>query len=203
MKLDLIRHQFGKDATNGMLFINGVFECYTLEDEVRDVKVFGETAIPEGTYPIAFRKEGGFHQRYSDRYKNAHYGMLEIKEIPNFMFVLFHAGNTDENTAGCILVGDTQQDLDVSQDGFIGSSRNAYKKMYNKIAIPMLNGEKVSLTISSINVDKPKTISNKTTDSVVNIAQINDQQNELKKEFEKINGKLALILAKVSGFNIT
>ena len=122
MKLDVVRTQFGKDATNGMLFINGVFECFTLEDEVRDVKVYGETAIPEGTYPIEFRKEGGFHQRYSARYKNAHYGMLEIKDIPNFKWVLFHSGNTDENTAGCILVGDTQQDLDVSKDGFIGAS---------------------------------------------------------------------------------
>ena len=126
MKLDVVRTQFGKDATNGMLFINGVFECFTLEDEVRDVKVYGETAIPEGTYPIEFRKEGGFHQRYSASYKNSHYGMLEIKDIPNFKWVLFHSGNTDANTAGCILVGDTQQDLDVSKDGFIGASRNAY-----------------------------------------------------------------------------
>ncbi len=59
MKLNLVRTQFGADATNGILFINGVFECFTLEDEVRDVKVYGETAIPKGTYNIEFRKEGG------------------------------------------------------------------------------------------------------------------------------------------------
>ena len=87
MKLDVVRTQFGKDATNGMLFINGVFECFTLEDEVRDVKIASETAIPEGTYPIEFRKVGGFHQRYSARYKNAHYGMLEIKNRPNWWVV--------------------------------------------------------------------------------------------------------------------
>ena len=45
MKLDVVRTQFGKDATNGMLFINGKFECFTLEDEVRDVKVYGEGNI--------------------------------------------------------------------------------------------------------------------------------------------------------------
>ena len=69
MKLDLLRIQFGEDATNGILFIDGVFECYTLEDEVRDVKVHSETAIPEGTYDIKFRKEGGFHTIMFNLYK--------------------------------------------------------------------------------------------------------------------------------------
>ena len=188
MKLDVIRTQFGEDATNGMLFINGVFECYTLEDEVREVKVYGETAIPEGTYPIEFRNEGGFHQRYSARYKNAHYGMLEIKDIPNFKWVLFHSGNTDENSAGCILVGDTQQDLDVSKDGFIGSSRNAYKKMYEKIAVPMVNGEKVTLTISSINCD-PK-LSNKSQDHVILTSMVDDKFEKIIKDLKQI--KLAI-----------
>ena len=48
MKLDVVRTQFGKDATNGMLFVDGVFEAFTLEDEVRDKKIKGETAIPLG-----------------------------------------------------------------------------------------------------------------------------------------------------------
>ena len=60
MKLDVIRTQFGKDATNGLLFIDNVFECYTLEDEVRDIKVHSETAIPLGTYKIKFRNIGGW-----------------------------------------------------------------------------------------------------------------------------------------------
>ena len=68
MKLDVVRTQFGADATNGMLFIDGVFECYTLEDEYRDVKVMHETCIPEGEYEIKLRTEGGFHNRYLKRY---------------------------------------------------------------------------------------------------------------------------------------
>ena len=89
MRLELYRYSSKKDSTLGLLFLindetnKKDFLCFTLEDEVRDVKVYGETAIPEGTYPIEFRKEGGFHQRYSARYKNSHYGMLEIKDIPN------------------------------------------------------------------------------------------------------------------------
>jgi len=188
MKLDVMRTQFGADATNGMLFINGVFECFTLEDEVRDIKVYGETAIPEGTYPIEFRKEGGFHNRYSARYKNAHYGMLEIKEIPDFKWVLFHSGNTDENTAGCILVGDTQQDLDVSKDGFIGASRNAYKKMYDKIAVPMVNGEKVTLTITSINLGSQ--IDNKTKDHLILTDIVDDKFDKIIKDLKQIKSAI-------------
>ena len=49
MRLDVVRTQFGKDATNGLLFVDGVFECYTLEDQVRDgEKIKSETAIPLG-----------------------------------------------------------------------------------------------------------------------------------------------------------
>ena len=201
MKLDVVRTQFGKDATNGMLFIDGVFECYTLEDEMRDVKVYGETAIPEGTYPVEFRKEGGFHQRYSARYKNAHYGMLEIKNIPNFKWVLFHSGNTDENSAGCVLVGDTQQDLDVSKDGFIGSSRNAYKKMYDKIAVPMVNGEKVTVTISKINLNEivEESVSKLSNKSPQNMIGAND----IYEKISEINGNLKILEAKLEGRNIT
>ena len=49
MKLQVVRTKFGKDATNGLLFVNGVFECYTLEDQYQAVKVMHETCIPEGT----------------------------------------------------------------------------------------------------------------------------------------------------------
>ena len=78
MKLQVIRTQFGTDATNGLLFIDGIFECYTLEDQYQAVKVMHETCIPEGTYDIKFRKTGGFHAKYTERYKNAHHGMLHI-----------------------------------------------------------------------------------------------------------------------------
>ena len=48
MKLQVVRTQFGTDATNGLLFIDGKFECFTLEDQYQAVKVAAETAIPEG-----------------------------------------------------------------------------------------------------------------------------------------------------------
>ena len=151
MKLQVVRHQFGTDATNGMLFINGIFECYTLEDQYQAVKVMHETCIPEGEYAIEFRKTGGFHAKYTERYKNAHYGMLHVQNVPNFTYILIHTGNTDEHTSGCLIVGESQQDLDVSKDGFIGSSAVAYKKMYRKVAGELLQGKPVSIEYTTIN----------------------------------------------------
>ena len=68
MKLNVVRTQFGEEATNGLLFIDGVFECYTLEDQYQKVKVMHETCIPEGTYQIKLRNEGGFSSRYLQKY---------------------------------------------------------------------------------------------------------------------------------------
>lgn len=151
MKLQVVRTQYGIDATNGLLFIDGKFECYTLEDQQQAVKVMHETCIPEGTYDIKFRRFGGFHQRYSARYKNAHYGMLWLQDVPGFEHILIHSGNTDEHTSGCILTGNTQQDLDLGKDGMVGQSRKAYESMYRKVSSELLQGQKVTIEITNIN----------------------------------------------------
>ena len=180
MKLTVVRHQFGTDATNGLLFIDGVFECYTLEDQYQAVKVMHETCIPEGTYDIKFRKTGGFHAKYSERYKNAHYGMLHIQDVPNFTYILIHTGNTDEHTSGCLIVGETQQDLEVSKDGFIGSSTVAYKKMYSKVASKLLQGKSVSIEYTTINKLLEKdSVDNKSKDHVILSSTVMEKLQEI------------------------
>ena len=194
MKLQVVRTQFGKDATNGLLFIDGIFECYTLEDQYQAVKVMHETCIPEGTYDIQFRKTGGFHAKYSERYKNAHYGMLHIQDVPNFTYILIHTGNTDEHTSGCLIVGETQQDLDIADDGFIGSSTVAYKKMYSKVANQLLQGKKVSIeytTIDKLLAGKP-VVDNKTKDHVVLAETVYEK-------LEEINGNVLVNNAMLKG----
>ena len=151
MKLTVVRTQFGKDATNGILLVDGIFECFTLEDQYQEVKVMHETCIPEGTYDIKFRTVGGFHEKYKKRYGNDHYGMLHLQDVPNFTYILIHAGNTDEHTSGCLIVGETQQDLDISDDGFIGHSGKAYSKLYDKVAKQLLQGRDVSIEYTTIN----------------------------------------------------
>jgi len=151
VKLTVVRTQFGKDATNGILLVDGIFECFTLEDQYQEVKVMHETCIPEGTYDIKFRTVGGFHERYKGKYGQAHHGMLHLQDVPNFTYILIHAGNTDEHTSGCLIVGETQQDLDISDDGFIGHSGKAYLKLYDKVAKQLLQGRDVSIEYTTIN----------------------------------------------------
>jgi hypothetical protein len=129
------------------LFENGDlgrrFLCYTLEDEHRVLKVKGETRIPEGRYQIKLRKEGGFHSRYEKKYPGMHKGMLHVTDVPGFEWILIHTGNTDEHTAGCLLVADTQHNNVVVKDGFIGQSVNAYKRIYPSIVKAIEDGEDV------------------------------------------------------------
>ena len=196
MKLTVVRTQFGTDATNGLLFIDGLFECYTLEDQYQAVKVMHETCIPEGTYDIQFRKTGGFHAKYSERYKNAHYGMLHIQDVPNFTYILIHTGNTDEHTSGCLIVGETQQDLEISKDGFIGSSTAAYKKMYAKVAAQLLQGKKVTIEYTTINKLLEKEVDNKAKDHMV-------LADSVYEKLQEINGNVLTIKSKLSGRVIT
>ena len=149
MKLEVLRFSSGKDSTSGALFsvVEGVktFLCYTLEDEYRDNKVYSETRIPAGIYEIRFRTVGGFHAKYSKRFQDIHKGMLHIVDVPGFDYILVHCGNTDEHTAGCLLVGDTQNNNMVEEDGFIGRSTAAYKRIYPKIAKALEQGEEVTI----------------------------------------------------------
>jgi hypothetical protein len=140
MKIKVQRLHDTGDATVGAMFIDGVFQCFTLEDEHRDVKIKGETRIPAGTYKINFRKEGGFHAKYTAKYGSMHKGMLHVQDVPNFQWILIHTGNTDEHTAGCLLVGET---ADLS--GVIGRSVDAYKKMYPKVAKALEDGKEVTI----------------------------------------------------------
>ena len=90
MKLQVVRTQFGKDATNGMLFINGIFECFTLEDQYQEVKVMHETCIPEGEYEIKLRTVGGFNERYTKKYPTMHRCMLWLQDFPGFEYILIN-----------------------------------------------------------------------------------------------------------------
>ncbi len=193
MKLDVIRTQYGKDATNGMLFVDGVFECYTLEDEYRETKVMHETCIPEGEYEIIYRKVGGFHTKYTTRYAGMHRGMLWLQDVPGFEYILIHTGNTDEHTSGCLIVGDTQTDLDVTFNGMVGSSANAYKKLYPKVADALDAGEKVTIKYSKINLGTE--LSNKTGDEYISSKTVSEKFDDLMLKVSEVNGNILSLKA--------
>jgi len=148
MKLEVIRFSSHSDSTLGLLFDvteGRKFLCFTIEDEARDTKVMGETRIPAGEYELKLRKEGGYHQRYVKKYGSMHKGMIHVQDVPGFTYILWHTGNTDEHTMGCLLLGDTSQQ-NITKEGFIGASNDAYKRVYPSIAEAIENGDKVTAT---------------------------------------------------------
>jgi hypothetical protein len=79
-----------------VLSLNGTEECFVLEDTVRapGVKVPGETAIAAGRYRLIVD--------WSNRFRKYSFHVLNV---PNFEGIRIHSGNTDEDTEGCLLVG--------------------------------------------------------------------------------------------------
>lgn len=116
MEIKVTRKEFTKNSTIGEMSIDGEFFCHTLEDEVRDIKVFGETAIPYGRYKVIINM--------SNRFKRE---MPLLIDVPLFEGIRIHNGNTDADTHGCILVGLTK-----SKD-FIGMSKVAFQKLMERL----------------------------------------------------------------------
>lgn len=144
MKIYVERFNDTGDATLSIVLIDGKFECYGLEDEHRDIKVFSETRVPNGTYTVKLRTEGGHHAKYSLKFPDLHEGMLHVTEVPNFKWILIHIGNTDEDTAGCLLVGT----LPASR-ATISRSTVAYKKFYKKV-LEAIKKEPVTITYTQL-----------------------------------------------------
>lgn len=137
MKLRLNRpNQCGAKATIGKLYVDDVFECYTLEDMDRRLedggkKEAGTTCIPRGTYSVI--------TNFSNRFGKV---LPQILDVPQFEAVRIHPGNSDWDTAGCILVGDN-----IINEDYIGGSRAAFLKFFNKIQAAICAGEEVTLEI--------------------------------------------------------
>lgn len=127
MKIEIKRLHKTNNSTIGEMTIDGKFECYTLEDIERDVKIKSETAIPKGTYKVIINQ--------SNRFKKL---MPLVLNVPNFEGIRIHSGNTNHDTEGCILVGQTR-----SKD-YISKSRKAFEILFAKMKL----AKDITLTIS-------------------------------------------------------
>lgn len=118
MQIQIKRHFKGPQYTIGRLFVDGVYECDTLEDTIRPdgMKIAGQTAIPPGKYPVRIT--------YSPRFKK---DLPLLDNVPNFTGVRIHTGNTAKDTEGCILVGYNRV------KGRVVDSRAAFKRLFAKI----------------------------------------------------------------------
>ena len=130
MTLTLQRKYKGSTYTIGDLSINGIHFCHTLEDPVRCLlavcpdtprgrsctcreKVPGQTAIPAGNYRLTLE--------YSPKYRRR---MPCLHNVPHFLGILIHSGNTAQDSAGCILVGEN------TIKGRLVCSRETFDKLY-------------------------------------------------------------------------
>ena len=126
--MNIILNRIAKKAkyTIGKLYINDKYFCDTLEDTDRGLtqsmteqqivskKVYGETAIPTGTYRIIIS--------YSNKFKKQ---MPLLLNVPGFAGIRIHSGNTEKDSLGCILVGKNKA------VGKVLESRDTYSKLFS------------------------------------------------------------------------
>lgn len=132
-KLELRRKSFKDTYTIGKLYLNDVYVCDTLEDHVRDfsvsdLKVWGQTAIPTGTFKVT--KE--IHKKFGNCFR--------VHNVPYFEGIMIHSGNTAEDTHGCILVGFNKI---VSK---VIDSKKALEKLFSLIP----NQSSITITVKNI-----------------------------------------------------
>jgi hypothetical protein len=128
MKLNLKRIYFAPTYTIGKLYVDGVKFCDVLEDKVREdgIKIYGQTAIPEGSYNVIMTM--------SNRFKKV---LPLIQNVPNFEGIRIHAGNTAEDTHGCLLVGINDE------KGRVNHSRETM----SKLMVMLEKADKIEITI--------------------------------------------------------
>lgn len=152
MELKVKRRFKGADYTIGSLYVNGVYECDTLEDTDRGLdnnmplsviqtkKVYGKTAIPTGTYEIDMNiVSPKFKDRSWARFCNGK--LPRLRDVRGFEGVLVHVGNKPEDTLGCLLVGQNKL------KGQVVNSTETFTNLYNKMDAAHRRGEAIKITI--------------------------------------------------------
>ena len=132
-----------KDSyTIGKLYIDGKYVCDTCEDkdrgltdsmtveEIKSKKVYGQTAIPTGTYTVSYTM--------SNRFKKM---MPLINNVKGFEGIRMHNGNSADNSLGCILLGENKA------VGKVLNSRATCAKVYPLIEVASKKGERITITI--------------------------------------------------------
>ncbi len=149
MKLVLLTTKRLEQRTIGQLYINGDFFSFTLEDPIREPedrpdtgldawvaswKLVNETAIPSGSYEVTLENSPKFGP-----------DTMTINKVPGFATIRIHAGNTQMDTEGCVIVG-----YKLTADDIIwpGSARPAVADLKQKVKDAIGNGEDVTISIS-------------------------------------------------------
>lgn len=153
MRLKLHR-KYKKDTyTIGILYVNNSYFCETVEDKdrglkqadgiskIKSVKVYGETAIPTGTYKIRMDVVSPKYEAVAF-YKQLCGGrMPRLMDVPGFEGILIHPGNTALDSWGCLIPGKNKIKGGVTQ------SRDTFRALYNKLEVAHKKGEEITIEI--------------------------------------------------------
>lgn len=152
MELKLKRLNKQSTYTEGKLYIDNVYVCDTIEDkdrgltssmtleDIKSKKVYGETAIPTGTYSIVMNVVS---PKFKDRSwaKFCDGKLPRLQNVKGFDGVLIHVGNTASDSLGCILVGKK------TSAGTISNSSDTFKSLYEKLQTEVTKGGNINLKI--------------------------------------------------------
>ena len=160
MQVLLQRFDTSEYDTLGLLFVNGKFIAFTLEDAYHAEKIAGKTRIPSGRYRLELRESPKFSPKYG-------HPMISLCDVPDFEGILLHPGNDFSDTRGCILLGDSCDfQPDSAQFSKIFNSKRAYNRVYPVISYDIKNHDPVWIDIvdsltgrGTIDVDALNTIS--------------------------------------------
>ena len=142
MKIEVKRIFKGEEYTIGKMYVNGEYFCDTLEDKVRDLnkdgdlndkgegKVYAQTAIPYGEYEVVVKHSPKFGRM-----------LPRLLDVPHFEGILIHRGNTHQDTAGCILIGENRI------KGKVVNSTKYEEKLTALCHLAQLKGEEIIIAV--------------------------------------------------------
>lgn len=153
MELTLKRIAKRDTYTIGKLYVDGSYFCDTIEDkdrglnnhmplaEIKRKKVYAQTAIPTGKYEVLMDI---CSPKYSQKPKWKEYNggfMPRLKDVPGYSGVLIHPGNTENDTMGCLLVGENKV------VGKVINSEATFKRLYPIMLDAHNRGEKITVEV--------------------------------------------------------
>lgn len=142
MKIVVKREFYRETYTNGKLYIDNEFFCWTLEDkdrgltqdmtigEIQSKKVYGETAIPKGTYKVTTKTVSPKFSKYPFYMEVCNGRLPRLLDVPGYEGILIHVADgwkKDKLLAGCIGIGERQS------DGSLLNGKETFKRLWNKI----------------------------------------------------------------------
>lgn len=142
MKLTIKRTITRNNYTLGELYIDGQFFCSTLEDkdrgltqsmsveQIKSIKVPGETAIPKGTYKVTLDVVSPKFSKYPFYMKVCEGKLPRLIDVKGYEGVLIHVADGIKRDAllqGCIGIGN------LSSEEYLINGKQVFTEFYNRI----------------------------------------------------------------------